>query len=84
MTAVVGKALGDLFEYAEEHGSDLAESDYIRSDLVDKYGGMLYHLYGIHGIVKRMSVYEQQAAAAAQQQAAQQQQNAQQKPPPSV
>ena len=73
VNAVVGKALGDLYDYVEEHGSDLSESDYIRSEMVDKYGGLLYHLYGIHGIVKRMSLFEQQQAAAAQQQ----------KPPPS-
>lgn len=72
VNAVVGKALTDLFDYVEHHGSDLTDSDYIRSELVEKYGGLLYHLYGIHGIVKRVSAFENQQ---------QQQQQAPPKPP---
>ena len=73
VNAVVGKALTDLFDYVEHHGSDLTDSDYIRSELVEKYGGLLYHLYGIHGIVKRVSAFENQQQ--------QQQQQAPPKPP---
>jgi hypothetical protein len=73
LAAVVGKTMGDLYDYAEQHGSDLSDSDYVRSELVDRYGGMLYHLHGIHGIVKRLSMFEQQLAREQQQQ--------QQKPP---
>lgn len=60
ISEVLGKSLSDLFEYVDHHGSDMSDSDYVRSELVDKYGGMLYHLHGIHGIVKRLSMLEQQ------------------------
>jgi chromosome segregation ATPase len=76
VAAVVGKSMSDLYDYVEHHGSDLSDSDYVRAELVDKYGGMLYHLHGIHGIVKRFSSLEQQIAREQQQQ--------QPKPPPST
>jgi chromosome segregation ATPase len=76
VAAVVGKSMNDLYDYVEHHGSDLADSDYVRAELVDKYGGMLYHLHGIHGIVKRFSSFEQQIAREQQQQ--------QPKPPPTT
>src|SRR4051812_3182468 len=87
MAAVIGKSMGELYDYVEHHGEDIADSDFVRSELVEKYGGMLYHLHGIHGIVKRFSSFErqmqleqqQQQQAAAQQQ---QQQGQQPKPPP--
>jgi hypothetical protein len=94
MATVIGKSMGELYDYVEEHGSDLTDSDFVRSELVEKYGGMLYHLHGIHGIVKRFSSFERQmqaehqqaqqaaAAAAAQQQQQQGQQGQQPKPPP--
>jgi hypothetical protein len=75
VAAVVGKSMSDLYDYVEHHGSDVAESDYVRAELVDKYGGMLYHLHGIHGIVKRFSSFEQQMAREQQQQP---------KPPPTT
>ena len=67
---VVGKALGELLDYVENHNEDLTESDFVRSEMVDRYGPMLMHLYGIHGVLKRLSTIEQQ-----------QQQQAQSKPP---
>ncbi len=68
LSAVIGKSMSDLYEYVEDQGSNLADSDYVRSELVDKYGGMLYHLHGIHGIVKRLSMFETQLQREQQQQ----------------
>jgi len=82
MAAVIGKSMGELYDYVEHHGEDIADSDFVRSELVEKYGGMLYHLHGIHGIVKRFSSFERQMQLEQQQQAQQQQQ--QPKPPPTA
>jgi hypothetical protein len=68
LAGVIGKSMSDLYEYVDEQGSNLADSDYVRSELVDKYGGMLSHLHGMHGIVKRLSMFEAQLQREQQQQ----------------
>jgi hypothetical protein len=58
---VLGRALNELVDYVEEHGEDLHESEFLRSEMSDRYGAMLHHVWVIHGILRRLSSAEQGA-----------------------
>lgn len=61
MRDTLGKTLGELAEYVEEHEEDLADSEFVRSELVDRYGAQLNHLSALYGLMKRLSLAESEA-----------------------
>lgn len=56
---VLGQAITELVQYVHEHQEDLLESEYVRSDLVDRYGSLLNHVSGMYGMLKRLAAAEQ-------------------------
>ena len=56
---VLGRAITDLVEYVDDHEEDLAESDFVRSELTDRYGSMLHSLFTSYGVLKHLSAADQ-------------------------
>ena len=58
--AVLGQAIAELVDYVEEHNENLAEgTDFVRSEMSDRFGGLLHHLWVIYGTLKHLSAADQ-------------------------
>jgi type VI protein secretion system component VasK len=58
--AVLGQAIAELVDYVEDNGENLADgTDFIRSEMSDKFGGLLHHLWVIYGTLKHLSAADQ-------------------------
>jgi hypothetical protein len=58
--AVLGQAISELVDYVEEHGDNLTEgTDFVRSEMSDRFGGLLHHLWVIYGTLKHLSAADQ-------------------------
>lgn len=61
--AVLGQAIAELVDYVEEHNENLAEgTDFVRSEMSDRFGGLLHHLWVIYGTLKHLSAADQPGA----------------------
>jgi hypothetical protein len=58
LRTMLGNAIRDLVDYIEEHKDNLVESDFVRSDLIDRFGSVLNHVSSMYGVVKRLSAIE--------------------------
>jgi hypothetical protein len=56
---VLGQAITELVQYVQDHQEELIDSEYVRSDLVDRYGSLLNHVSGMYGMLKRLAAAEQ-------------------------
>jgi hypothetical protein len=57
---VLGQAIAELVDYIEENNDNLAEgTDFVRSEMSDKFGGLLHHLWVIYGTLKHLSAADQ-------------------------
>ncbi|QDU63556.1 hypothetical protein Pan216_44360 [Planctomycetes bacterium Pan216] len=56
---LLGDTLGELVEFVDEHDENLFDSDYVRTDLVDRFGALLNHLSSMYGLLKKMAVVDQ-------------------------
>ena len=52
---LLGRSMAELVEYVEENGENLLESDFVRTDMVDRYGSLLNHVSVMHGVLKRLA-----------------------------
>ena len=58
--AVLGQAIAELVDYVEDNSDNLADgTDFIRSEMSDKFGGLLHHLWVIYGTLKHLSAADQ-------------------------
>jgi hypothetical protein len=57
---VLGQAMSELVDYVEEHHEDLMDSEFVRSELVDRYGSLLNHVSAMYAVLKRLSIADQQ------------------------
>jgi hypothetical protein len=58
--AVLGRAISELVDYVEENNENLTEgTDFVRSEMSDKFGGLLHHLWVIYGTLKHLSAADQ-------------------------
>ena len=58
--AVLGQAIAELVDYVEDNSENLADgTEFIRSEMSDKFGGMLHHLWVIYGTLKHLSAADQ-------------------------
>lgn len=55
---VLGRAIHDLVDFVRENEDNLRESDFTRSEMIDRYGAMLHHVSVIHTVLKRMAAVE--------------------------
>lgn len=58
--AVLGRSIAELVDYIEEQGENLEDgTDFVRSEMSDKFGGLLHHLWVIYGTLKHLSAADQ-------------------------
>ena len=58
--AVLGRAIAELVDYVEDNNENLTEgTDFVRSEMSDKFGGLLHHLWVIYGTLKHLSAADQ-------------------------
>jgi HPt (histidine-containing phosphotransfer) domain-containing protein len=56
---LLGRLIDDLVDYVEENKHHLDDSDYVRNDMVDRYGQLLNHISAIYGMLKRLSTADE-------------------------
>jgi hypothetical protein len=56
---LLGKLIDDLVEYVDSNGENLEDSEFVRADMVDRYGQLLNHISSIYGILKRLSTAQE-------------------------
>lgn len=54
-----GRSLAELIRFVDENEDGLIESDFVRSEMVDRFGALLNHVSAMYGIVKRLAAAEQ-------------------------
>jgi hypothetical protein len=59
LRVLFGRTLADLTAYIESHQDELVDSEFVRSDMVDRYGALLNHVSGLYGLIKRLASAEQ-------------------------
>lgn len=52
---LLGKLIDDLVEYVDTNGEGLEDSEFVRADMVDRYGQLLSHISSMYSILKRLS-----------------------------
>lgn len=52
---LLGRSLDDFVTYIDNNQDGLLESDYVRSELVDRYGSLLNHVSAMFGLLKRLA-----------------------------
>ena len=55
---VLGTAITDLSRYIEEHDDDLAHNDFLRAEMVDRFGASFHHLASMYAMMKRVATVE--------------------------
>jgi hypothetical protein len=58
-----GRTLSELTDYVDSHREELIDSEFVRSDMVDRYGALLNHVSGLYGLIKRLASAEQTMGA---------------------
>lgn len=56
---VLGQAMSEMVDYVEAHEDDLVDSEFSRSELVDRYGSLLNHVSAMYAVLKRLSIADQ-------------------------
>lgn len=54
-----GRSLAELVDYIHENEDSLLESDFVKNDMVDRYGALLNHVSAMYGVLKRLVQAEQ-------------------------
>lgn len=55
---LLGQIIEELVEYVDDHRDEIQESDYMRGEMVDRYGQQLNHLSSLYGVLKRLATAE--------------------------
>jgi len=56
---LLGKLIDDLVEYVDTNGEGLEDSEFVRADMVDRYGQLLSHISSMYSILKRLSTAQE-------------------------
>lgn len=56
---LLGRLIADLVEYVGENDESLHESEFVRAEMVDKYGQLLNHISTMYGMLKRLSTADE-------------------------
>lgn len=55
LRTLLGQSMSELVDFVDENNENLLESDFSRTDLVDRYGSLLHHVSSMYGILKRLA-----------------------------
>ena len=64
--ALLGDAITSLVHYAEEHEEDLLDSDYLRTEIVDRFGSLLNHVSSMYSLLKRLAEVDRSTSSSSQ------------------
>lgn len=56
---LLGSILSEFVTFVAEHHENLSESEFTRSEMVDRYGALLNHVSAMHGVLKRLAVLDE-------------------------
>jgi hypothetical protein len=56
---LLGRVIDEMVDYVKEHDEQLEGSDFVRSELVDRYGQLLNHVSAMYGLLKRLSTADE-------------------------
>lgn len=59
LRVLFGRAISELVQYVDENQETIFDSDFVRMEMVDKYGSLLNHVSAMYSIVKRLAAAEQ-------------------------
>jgi hypothetical protein len=62
LRTLLGRAIAELVQFVDDHGDNLVESDFVRMEMVDKYGSLLNHASAMYSMLKRLAAAEQAGA----------------------
>lgn len=62
LRTLLGKAIAELVQYVDDNGENLLDSDFARTEMIDKYGSLLNHVSAMYGMLKRLAAAEQSGA----------------------
>ena len=55
---LLGHTMADLVRYVNDNSDNMFDSEYMRQEMVDKYGAQLNHISAMYGLVKRLAMTE--------------------------
>ncbi len=56
---LLGRLIDNLVDFVEENKEHLDDSEYVRNDMVDRYGQLLNHISAIYGMLTRLSTADE-------------------------
>lgn len=56
---LLGSLIDELVAYVDENRDSLGDSDFVRAEMVDRYGQMLNHISSMYGMLKRLATAEE-------------------------
>ncbi|MFO0944778.1 MAG: hypothetical protein U1D30_02345 [Planctomycetota bacterium] len=59
LRVLFGRSIAELVQYVDENQETIFDSDFVRMEMVDKYGSLLNHVSAMYSIVKRLAAAEQ-------------------------
>lgn len=57
---LLGQLIDDLVAYIDDNRDSLNDSDFVRAEMVDRYGQMLSHISAMYGMLKRLATAEEE------------------------
>jgi hypothetical protein len=57
--SLLGQTMTELVRHVNDNGDNIFDSDYVRQEMVDKYGAQLNHLSAMYGLIRRIAMNEQ-------------------------
>lgn len=62
---LLGQTISELVTYVEDNQENLLDSEFVRSDMIDRYGSLLNHVSAMHSVLKRLAAADQSNAESA-------------------
>lgn len=62
LRTLLGRAIAELVEFVDDNGENLIDSDFVRMEMIDKYGSLLNHASAMYSMLKRLAAAEQAGA----------------------
>lgn len=56
---LLGQAISDMVDFIDDHQEDILDSDFVRVELVDRFGNLLNHVSTMYSVVKRLAAAAQ-------------------------
>ena len=55
LRTVLGNAIRDLIDYVDDNHENLVDSEFVRTEMIDRFGSVLNHVSSMYSVAKRLS-----------------------------